>query len=154
MGSGSNANRFDMLKTVQWSSRFSDEENQVISSFLQVREHKKGEAVFLQGDPGDFMCFLVKGSVGIAKDISDTRDTIVVTIHPGNHFGELSFADAEPRSASAVANEDVVVLTLSISDFETLAKDNPELGMKILKHMLQLVSKRLRMTTRELVYRV
>lgn len=148
------AQRSDMLRTVSWSDEFSDAEIDAISERLQARSLKKGETVFLQGDPGDFFCFLVSGSVGIAKDVTDTRDTIVVTIEPGNHFGELSFADGEPRSASAIANQDSTLLVLTQEAFEALAAENPELGMKILRHMLRLVSKRLRMTTKELVYRV
>ena len=148
------ADRAKMFSAVKWSNSFSADEIQAISAHLQVSTRKKGETVFLQGDPGDFMCFLVSGSVGIAKDISDTRDTLVVSINQGGHFGELSFADEEPRSASAIANEDVTLLILTRDGFETLAAERPDLGMKILKHMLRMVSKRLRMTTRELVFRI
>ena len=154
MTSPADSKRSDMLKTVKWSDRFTDAEIEAISTHLQIRRHKKGETVFLQGDPGDFLCFLVAGTVDIAKDISDTRDTLVVAIKPGNHFGELSFADGEPRSASAIANEDATLLILTKDGFEALAAERPDLGLKVLKHMLRLVSKRLRLTTRELVYRV
>ena len=146
--------RSQMLKTVTWSEHFTDAEIEAISEHLQVRTHPKGDTVFLQGDPGDFLCFLVSGSVGIAKDVTDTRDHIVVTIKPGTHFGELSFADGKPRSASAIANEDSVLLILTREGFDALAAEHPHLGIKVLQHMLHLVSTRLRLTTRELVYRV
>lgn len=143
-----------MLEETKWGKDFTTEEHAAISKYLDVITKQKGETIFLQGDKGDFMAFVIKGSVDITKDISETRDTIVVTIASGTHFGELTLADGKPRSASAVAREDVTLLILTKAQLDKLIDDDHDLGVKILKHLLGLVCGRLRLTTRELVYRV
>jgi CRP/FNR family transcriptional regulator/CRP/FNR family cyclic AMP-dependent transcriptional regulator len=40
----------------------------------------------------------------------------------GDFFGEISLFDGKPRSATVVAVDDVVLLKLKSSDFETLLK--------------------------------
>jgi CRP-like cAMP-binding protein len=76
-----------------------------------------GETVVREGDPGDSLCIIVEGTVEV-----DTDDRVVARMTTGDFFGEISLFDGKPRSATVVAVDDVVLLKLTSSDFETLLK--------------------------------
>ncbi len=80
--------------------------------------HPRGTVLVREGDPGDSLCIIVEGVVDILKD-----DHVVAQLKAGDYFGELSLIDGEPRSATVVAVEDVVLLTLSSSAFDSLLSD-------------------------------
>ncbi len=143
-----------MLEAMKCGRRFSRDELEVLGDFMAVQQFRKGQTILLQGEKGNSMAFVVAGLVEIIKDRTKTSDAVVVTLGPGNHFGELSLIDGEPRSASAVAVEDTTLLTMSREQFDALRASRPELGFKFYEQIAILVSKRLRLTTRELVYRI
>ncbi len=74
-----------------------------------------GATVVRQGDPGDVLCIVAKGTVEVHRD-----DRVVAQLTAGDYFGEISLIDGEPRSATVVAVDDVVLLELSSSDFDAL----------------------------------
>ena len=79
--------------------------------------HPAGATVVREGDPGDSLCIIVEGSVEVHKG-----GRVVAQMTAGDFFGEISLFDGEPRSATVVAVDDVVLLTLKSSDFEALLK--------------------------------
>ena len=68
-------------------------------------------------------------------------------IEAGSVFGELSFLDGLPRSASVRATADGEALRLSFDAFETLAARHPELGRAILLDLGRIATLRLRRLT-------
>ncbi len=79
--------------------------------------HPSGTTVVREGDPGDSLCIIVEGSVEITAG-----GRVVAQMTAGDFFGEISLFDLEPRSATVVAVDDVMLLTLESSDFEELLK--------------------------------
>lgn len=79
--------------------------------------YPSGATVVREGDPGDALCIIVEGSVEVR-----TGGRVVAQMTAGDFFGEISLFDGEPRSATVVAVDDVVLLTLKSSDFEALLK--------------------------------
>ena len=77
--------------------------------------YPKGATVVRQGDPGDLLCIIVEGTVEVRRD-----DRLVTEMKAGEFFGEISLIDSRPRTATVVAVDDVVLLTLSSSDFDSL----------------------------------
>lgn len=102
--------------------------------------------VFHEGDTGDEVFVVRTGRVRIAKAISlDSRRTLAM-VGPGGIFGELAMVDAGPRSASAEALETSEVLALAREPFETLVREEPALGAKILGRFAATLAERLRIT--------
>ncbi len=77
--------------------------------------YPRGATVVQQGDPGDSLCVIVEGTVEVRRD-----DGVVTQLTPGEFFGEISLLTGEPRNATVVTVDDVVLLTLSSSDFNAL----------------------------------
>lgn len=154
MGKERAAESATLLQNTKWSPNFKQDEFLALAAFLEKKTYPKGHSIFVQGDKGEFMAFIIDGIVEIIKDVSDERDAIVVTLGPGNNFGELSLIDKEPRSASALAKEDVTLLLLNRNKYKKMLDKDPKLANKVLEEICIQVSKRLRTTTRELVFRI
>lgn len=88
-----------------------------------------GATVVTEGDPGDSLCVIVEGKVDVRKG-----DRVVAELKAGDFFGEISLIDGEPRTATVVATEDLSLLTLSSSNFDTLLTD-PYFARAVLKNL-------------------
>ena len=77
--------------------------------------YPRGATVVRQGDPGDLLCIIVEGTVEVRRD-----GHAVAQMSAGDFFGEISLIDGKPRSATVVAVDELVLLTLSSSDFDLL----------------------------------
>ncbi len=142
----------DMLDETKWGADFSRDEIEAIAPYFSVSELDKDQHVFEEGDKENFMAFIISGEIIITKELGNSSEKIVCTLKAGTHFGELSFIDDGPRSASAVASQPSTLLTLSKSNFDVITLKHPAIGVKILTNIAKLISGRLRMTTGRLVY--
>ncbi|EAT17249.1 cyclic nucleotide-binding domain-containing protein [Desulfuromonas acetoxidans] len=118
-----------------------------ISSLLEFCTHQRaesGETLWKEGDEDNQVAFILKGRLGIKKmtEFSD-RYIIVGTYGPGSVVGELCLLTDNVRSVSAEAITDVELLFLSNDRFEALIQTNPTLGLKLLKGLFKMTSKRL-----------
>ena len=62
-----------------------------------------GHVIFRQGDAGDGIYVVEKGSVEISAAVGAGELRILSTLGPGNFFGEMAVVDDQPRSATATA---------------------------------------------------
>ena len=54
----------------------------------------------------------------------------------GDIFGEMSFLDGRPRSATVVAVSDLETYVIDKQDFETLVDDHPRIIYKLLRNIV------------------
>lgn len=71
------------------------------------------EVVFREGEPGEAAYFIVEGSMRVEKD-----GILLIRMSIGDCVGEFALIDEGPRSASAVAETDVLLLEWRHDDFE------------------------------------
>lgn len=98
-----------------------------------------GQIIFSEGD-ADNDCFYVldEGQVEIAN-----RKKILETIQPGGFFGEMALVNNKPRSASATAKTDCVLVEVNRGDFYFLIQHSPFFAIE----MMQVLSERVRRNT-------
>jgi len=77
--------------------------------------YEAGDVIFQEGSHGTAVYVLSSGKVEISK-IVHGKKTVLEILGPGDIFGEMSFIDPAPRSATAIAVEDTV-LALVDKDF-------------------------------------
>ena len=103
------------------------------ASALRVRKFRRGEVIFHEGDPGDSLSIVTKGSVKILVTPEDGAEpAILTTIVPGGFFGELALLDGSPRSATAVAVGAVETFILRRDAFDRLVDDQPAIRHALL----------------------
>jgi len=99
-----------------------------ISKSMQEIEVKAGETIFREWDLGDAVYLVVRGTVGIEK-----KGIKLLTRSRGECFGEFALLDAEPRSATAMAETDVLLLRLDWKDFQKILSQSREVAFGIFK---------------------
>ncbi len=112
-----------------------------IAPDVRVRRLQKGEIVFREGDSGDTLYLVGKGSVKISKAGLGGKQETLGFIHPGNFFGEMALLDRQPRSAMATAVEATVVGTVNEGAFQHLLELAPN---RLHANFLRSVMERLR----------
>lgn len=123
----------------------SGEELDIICPFLKIRQLSPDTVLMREGEAGAFMGFLVEGKLAVRKETAFAGKHILLAIlEPGTMVGEVSVVVQGQRNASVVATEESTVLELAGADFETLVDRHPELSVKFLRQIVNVVSLRLR----------
>jgi CRP/FNR family cyclic AMP-dependent transcriptional regulator len=86
---------------------------------------KKGEVLFREGDPSEAMYVIQTGKVAILKS-KGTSEILLAELGPGDMLGEMAFFDGKPRSASARAAADTVIIELPFKALMAQFKTFPE----------------------------
>ena len=96
-----------------------------------IREYRKGEMVFAEGEPGDELFVLHSGSVRLSKIIDD-REIFLGAVKPGDIFGEMAILNDRPRAASALASEDSKLMAVKKTNMDFLIQTQPQLIAKLI----------------------
>lgn len=96
-----------------------------------------GGVIFQEGIHCSFYYQLVSGKVRWVNINDDGKEFIQTIIEPGECFGELPLFDDEPFAATAIADEDSVIIRLHRSVFHQLLKETPELHFAFTKLLTQ-----------------
>jgi len=88
-----------------------------LAKAFRVKNLKKRERVFVEGQKGEGVFLLTAGSVLVYKTTDDGRQVVIKTIEPGELFGEVILFEKEHYPASAEAIQDASVLVLARSSF-------------------------------------
>ena len=122
-----------------------DEVDQVLP-YLEAALFKKGTSLFEEGEPGDFICFIVSGKLEVKKGTEfEGKQMVLGTLGKGSFVGEMSLInEGEPRSASVLAMEDTDVVILKRNAMDELTAQHPFIGVKLLKGLNQILAIRLR----------
>jgi len=83
-----------------------------------------GEAIVRQGEAGDSMFVVLRGTVHVVIEPSGQH---VATITAGGFFGEMSMLTGDPRTATVRAETDVQVLEIAAEHMRRLAPTVPGL---------------------------
>lgn len=111
---------------------------------LPIQSFDRDTIVFREGEDGDDMYAVHGGAVGIYTNYGTSLEKKLTTLYANSFFGEMAMIDQEPRSATAVVEEDDTVLErIRADDLLRLFEANPMEVDMIMRHL----SKRLRRLT-------
>src|SRR3954453_1420829 len=100
---------------------------------LRVRKFRRGETIFHQGDPGDALFVVDRGSVKVVLPSDEGAEPAIVAIlGPGEFFGELAILDGAPHSATIVAVEPTETFVLNRDAFLDLIDSDARLRRALL----------------------
>ncbi|MDR0731985.1 MAG: Crp/Fnr family transcriptional regulator [Treponema sp.] len=105
----------------------------VLESFERfARTFTAGEIIFSEFEPGDNFYVIQSGRVHLVKIIGDFEKTLDI-IGPPDMFGEMAILENSPRSATAIALDNVKVLEFNARNFEVLLLGNPQIALRLLR---------------------
>ena len=130
----------DFLATVPLFSGLPAEELEQFALITREKSYPKGSVILFEDDPGDSLFVIREGRVKVVLVGEDGREVILGVLGVGEHFGELSLIDDQPRSAHVIAMEDATLLVLRREDFRRRVETAPSVAWSLLTEM----SRRLR----------
>ena len=87
---------------------------------------EKGSVIFKEGTWELSMYDIISGKVGIYANYGEENETLLTELSAGRYFGEMAVIDAMPRSATAVALEDMEALVVKSGEFDEYLSENPD----------------------------
>src|SRR2546425_9829065 len=126
------------LKSVKLFREFTDSELLAFAARLDERTLKQGQVLFREGDPGEEMFVVQKGTTIISKVVSGRVEQVLARATAGDFFGEMSLFDRSPRSAIQ-AETDVALLVLDREHLNLLIEGNPPAAAAFFHPLLHLV---------------
>ena len=122
----------------------SPEELEQILAYTELKTYSENTTLFEEGDRGDYICFVLEGTIDIRKASVSGHQTIMAKFGRGSIVGEMAAVDLYPRSATARVTSNSKLLILSRDNFEKISQDFPQLSIKILREIARILSLRLR----------
>jgi CRP/FNR family cyclic AMP-dependent transcriptional regulator len=143
---------------------FNDLDEQEVAGILKIakeRRFSKGETIMQEGQEGDSMYIVADGDVEVSKTLAmkggegdfTKREKILKRFKAEDNvvFGEIAMIDRENRSASVVTTTDCILLEIRREDLLGLMEKRPQMGIKILKRIAQLLASRLRQSSQDVI---
>lgn len=121
-----------------------------LANCIQELSARQGDKVFSQGDQGDELFLVRRGSVRIMLPLEGGKRHHLATIGRGGFFGELAFLDRGVRSADVEAKESIDLFALSRSQFDEVCHTDSFPGVEVFVRLAIAIAERLRQTDLEL----
>ena len=137
------------LRDVRVFEGFSDPDLAAVADRLRERELRKRQVLFREGDPGDEMFIVRRGTILISKAVTGKVEQVLVRVEPADFFGEMSLFDGSPRSATAQAETDVALLILERESLQAMTETAPRAAAAFFYAMVQVFMERLRRSTQQ-----
>lgn len=104
---------------------------------FQRRTYAKNSFVINAGDNSDCFYLIQSGKIKIIILDEEGKEVILSILDPGEHFGEFSLIDGQPRSASAVTMEESALLIVSKDQFRECLTKNPDIAERVMVSLTQ-----------------
>jgi CRP-like cAMP-binding protein len=128
------------LATVPLFKSLDATEREHFAELVREKSYPKGSVILFEDDPGDALFVIRSGRVKVVLLAEDGREVILGLLGVGEHFGELSLIDDQPRSAHVIAMEESSILVLRRDDFRRRVEASPTVAWALLQEL----SRRLR----------
>ncbi|MGH8034901.1 MAG: Crp/Fnr family transcriptional regulator, partial [Lysobacterales bacterium] len=153
----------DLLQNAPLLQDFTPAEADILGASMLLIRAEPGQVMIREGESGDWMMLILKGTVDVTKRIEPQGDPAsadaqaqaavsrVAVVRSGAAVGDMSMLDSEPRYATCTALEAVEAGVWGRHEIALLIRDHPGVGAKLLVKITQLMAQRLRNTRNQLV---
>ena len=120
--------RLDLLRQVPLFAGIDDEGLAAIDGAIEEIQVLPGTAITHEGRVETWFFILVSGRVRVERG-----GKTVNTLGPGAFFGEIALLDGGPRTASAIAETETLLLTMQHHRFHELMAASPQIRGAVLE---------------------
>ncbi len=109
-----------------------------LALIVEERRIENGRDLFREGDPGDAVYLIVKGSVQVIMGGSDGKpERVLNELGPGACIGEMAVLDASPRSATVRSTDRTRTLRVPGEGFKRVMSERPEMSQAIVAELVK-----------------
>ena len=107
------------------------------SSVMEAKKIAAGTVIFKKGDVENCMYDILSGSIGVYLDYGEPTEKKLTTLTADkNRFlGEMGLIEAAPRSATAVAETDCMVVTVKAEQMNSYFLNDPDVLLAVMRQM-------------------
>jgi CRP-like cAMP-binding protein len=124
-------------------------EESALLAAAPVKTYAPGEVVLERNVPLRAIFVVDEGSVRVERDDGGHVITLAV-LGPGQFFGEMSFVDGAPTSATVVANTATRLRMINTMIIDNLSEVDPSFGTRLYRSIAAILVERLRLTSMDL----
>lgn len=124
-----------------------------VVKYMRPKRIAAGTVFIREGEVqhNDYMLLVLEGDIAVEAELLRLSESLVVNIlGPGHLIGEMGMLDGAPRSATCTASTDIAAAVLSRTALQSLLKNEPRVGARLLLAISKRMADRLRETTRKL----
>ena len=136
----------ELGKLIKKCALFEHVDADAAGSFLQqaqVMRFAKGNKIIEQGSLGEGMYIIAEGKVGVVLEISQHERAELSVLSEGDVLGEMSLLISMPRTATAIAKEDVQLYFIDASDIKQSVAQHDAQAMQMIFNLAKILAKRL-----------
>ena len=135
-----------ILKESELTKGLPEDSIKEVADKVTVEFYNPGDIILEEGKFGNKICIIADGQVKVVK-LVDSKGRVLWRGEKGEFFGEMSFIELRPRSASVVAVGNCTIFSIKNEDLEKLTFKYPLLLMNIARAL----SRRLRYADEKLL---
>lgn len=136
-----------VLEAMSLFSGMDEAQRQVLEGAMAQRLVHAGQVVVQAGEPGNDLMIVLQGSASVMVPDGAGHIVRVAGLRRGAVIGEIAFFDESPRSATVLANDEVLLAVLDRAAYVRLSGEQPQLVQKLLANIAVYLATRLRHTT-------
>lgn len=119
--------RFNLLAAMN------SEEMAMFNRDVKDTKYKRGETIYLPGDPSDAVYFVKMGRVKLSHRDKGGKSVTIRVCEPGEPFGEMAAIGQGVRHLEATALDDVWLCWVGRERFTRFAEAHPQIALRIAK---------------------
>jgi hypothetical protein len=132
----------DPHKTIPLFEGLRPSQAKIVTLMGELQAFPKGQAIVRQGEMGNEMYVLLKGTADILIK-ADGQSKRIAGVERGEVFGEMGLLRHHERTADIVATEDVEVLAVNERFLSRIKRRYPRIGTQIFFNVAKILSDRL-----------
>jgi len=151
----------ERLKGVALFEGLTEEQIETVLSIGQETRWDEGETICTEGETGETIYIIYKGSIKVAKRLTlhqgaeedDPSEKVLTNLDATEPIivGEVAMLTEPERSATITATTECTALVLTASDLRMLCHTDSALGFTLMKNLASILSNRLRQANRDVV---
>jgi len=123
--------RIALLVSLELFRPLTDPERKALSAELKPAPFVTGDVITREGEPAESLYILARGQVGIFRDAAQPAESPrqrLATLSAPGYFGEMGLLTGQARTATVVAEGEVLCYRLDKPGFEAILKARPEMA--------------------------
>ena len=109
-----------LWETADFFKGISQESRKALESICVLREFKKKELLFMEGEPGRSVFLLASGGIQLYKSSPEGKEVVIKVVKPGEIFAEVILFERDHYPVSATAIEESQVYLFPKKQFYSL----------------------------------
>lgn len=133
----------DLIRCPLFHEMTAEERRQVVG-LAETNVYPAGASVLEEGKSRQLLCVILRGRCQVVKNGRPAGEQELAVLEPGSVFGEMSFFNPAPHSATVRAISDVEILQIPRELFVSLEATGARAAYQLVLNALKVVSDRLR----------